>query len=158
RCKPSKQQPLTYPYYMESMNLAVVDTNSFQDWWEKELSQVTRKNVRRSVRRGVVVRPIECDDNFISGVTEIYNEIPIRDGRPFRHYGKTSDTVKREMSTMPERSEFLGAYFGNGLIGFIKLVHTGRISSILHIVSKRAHDDKRPTNALVAAAVETSSR
>jgi hypothetical protein len=62
------------------------------------------------------------------------------------------------MSTMLERSEFLGAYFGNELIGFIKLVHMGRISSILHIVSKRAHDDKRPTNALIAAAVETCSR
>ena len=47
--KPPAPEPL-YEYYMEWENLAVVDTRSFQDWWEKQLPQVTRKNVRRAVR------------------------------------------------------------------------------------------------------------
>ena len=97
---------------------------------------------------------MECDDKLVCGIREIYNEVPIRDGRPFPHYGKKFDTVKREVTTMPDRSEFLGAYCGEELIGFIKLIHMGKLSSILHIVSKRAHYDKRPTNSLLAAAVE----
>jgi Acetyltransferase (GNAT) domain len=147
-----------YPFYREWMNLAVIETRNFQDWWEKELSQVTRKNVRRAARRGVVIKQVQCDDNLARGITEIYNEIPIRDGRPFRHYGKTFDVVKREVSTMPDRSEFFAAYFGEELIGFLKLVHMGRVSSVLHIISRRAHSDKRPSNALVAAAAEACSR
>jgi hypothetical protein len=43
------------------------------------------------------------------------------------------------------------------LIGFIKLVHMGKIASILHIVSKGHHQDRRPTNALLAKAVEVCS-
>jgi hypothetical protein len=151
--KPPATGPV-HPYHVEWKNLAVIETRSFENWWEKELPQVTRKNVRRAGRRGVVVRRTECDESFVSGITAIYNEIPIRDGRPFPHYGKNLETVKREVSTMPERSEFLGAYCGDELIGFIKLVHMGKLSSILHIVSKRAHYDKRPSNALLAAAVE----
>jgi len=152
-----QKPPATGPahrYHVEWKNLAVIETHSFENWWEKELPQVTRKNVRRARRRGVVVRRAECDESFVYGVTAIYNEIPIRDGRPFPHYGKNSEAVKREMSTMPERSEFLGAYCDDELIGFIKLVHMGKLSSILHIVSKRSHYDKRPSNALIAAAVE----
>src|SRR2546427_1377904 len=147
-----------YTYRLKWDNWAVIRTCSFNEWWEKRLPQVTRKNVRRASRRGVLVRLVACDDTLIRGITEIYNEIPIRDGRPFPHYGKNFDTVKREGTTMPDRTEFLGAYCGEELIGFIKLVHMGKLSSILNIVSKRAHYDKRPSNALLAAAVEVCSR
>src|SRR5213083_281188 len=85
--KPPAAEPL-YEYYMEWTNVAAVEARCYQDWWEKQLPQVTRKNVRRAARRGVVIRPVECDDNLVCGITEIYNEVPIRDGRPFPHYGK----------------------------------------------------------------------
>jgi hypothetical protein len=142
-----------YDYRLGSDNLAVIRTGSFDDWWNS-LPQVTRKNVRRATRRGVVVNPVGCDDSLIRGIEEIYNEIPIRDGRPFPHYGKNADTIRREVSTMADRSQFLAAHYEKELIGFIKLVHMGKLSSILHIISKHAHYDKRPTNALIAKAVE----
>jgi hypothetical protein len=137
-------------------NFAVIHIKSFDDWWEK-LPQESRKNVRRSAKRGVIVRPVEIDDALIQGITDIYNEIPIRQGKPFPHYGKDFNTVKREASTMLDRSCFIGAYHGNDLIGFVKLVFMGNIASILHIVSKQAHYDKRPTNALITKAVEICS-
>src|SRR5262249_51951370 len=142
-----------YDYKFMLQNLAVVRTDSFKDWWE-QLPQVTRKNVRRAERRGVTVHVVSCDDRLIQGIADIYNEVPIRDGRPFLHFGKSFDVIKREVTTMPERSEFIGAYHGNKLIGFLKLVHMGSVSSILHIISKRSHYDKRPANALLAKAVE----
>src|SRR6266566_5059630 len=142
-----------YNYSLKWDAWAVIRTSSLSEWWER-LPQVTRKNVRRASRRGVLVRLVACDDTMIRGITDIYNEIPIRDGRPFPHYGKDFATIKREVSTMSDRSQFLGAFHGEELIGFIKLIHMGKLSSILHIVSKRAHYDKRPSNALLNKAVE----
>jgi hypothetical protein len=134
-------------------NYAVIHIKSYDDWWEK-LPQESRKNTRRSAKRGVTVRTVEVDDTLIQGITEIYNETPIRQGKPFPHYGKDFATIKNEACTLLDRSEFIGAYHGNELIGFIKLVYMGDVASILHIVSKNAHYDKRPTNILIAKAVE----
>jgi hypothetical protein len=145
-----------YPGYYEMDNVAVVPLTTYEDWWEKRIPQESRKNVRRAARRGVTVKAVELDDELIRGITEIYNETPIRQGVPFGHFGKNFDTVKKEASTLMDRSEFIGAYFQNELIGFIKLVYMGELSSILHIVSFNRHYDKRPTNALLAKAVEIS--
>ena len=150
--KPPDTEP-RHRFHFDWDNFAVIHIKSFDDWWQK-LPQESRKNTRRSVKRGVAVRTVELDDAVILGITEIYNETPIRQGKPFPHYGKDFGTVKREVSTLLDRSGFIGAYHGNELIGFIKLVHMGNIASILHIVSKNAHYDKRPTNAMIAKAVE----
>ena len=151
--KPGDTEP-KYGYHMEWDNAAVVPIKSFSDWWENRLPQVTRKNVRRSAKHGVTVRPVEFNDELVRGIVDIYNETPVRQGKPFWHYGKDFVVVKQEASSFLERSEFIGAYCGSELIGFIKLVYLGGIASILHIVAKNAHYDKRPTNALIAKAVE----
>jgi hypothetical protein len=147
-----------YHYNFEWDNLAVIPIISFEDWWEKRLSQETRKNVRRSAKRGVVVRPVEFNDELVKGIHEIYNESRIRQGVPFRHYGKDFETIKREMATYLDRSEFQGAYLGQELIGFTKMVYVERNASIIHIISKMEHHDKRPMNALVAGAVKGCER
>jgi hypothetical protein len=143
-----------FPYHIAWDNVAAIQLASFEDWWENQLPQESRKNVRRAGRRGVVVRQVGLDDDLIKGITEIYNETPFRQGKRFPHYGKSFDTVKKEVSTLLDHSEFIGAYHQDELIGFIKLVFMGKIGSILHIVSKNEHYDKRPSNALIAKAVE----
>jgi hypothetical protein len=85
---------------------------------------------------------------------DIYNESPVRQGRAFWHYQKDPDIVARENGTFLDRSTFLGAYLGEELIGFIKLVHTGRIAATLQVIGKKAHSNKKPVNALIAKAVE----
>ncbi len=154
--KPPDTDP-KYDYQNDWDNFAVIHIKSFEDWWER-LPQESRKNTRRSAKRGVSIRMPDLDDTLIQGITDIYNEIPIRQGKPFPHYGKDFNTIKREVSTMMDRSSFIGAYYGNELIGFIKLVYLGKVASILHIVSKNAHYDKRPTNALISKAVEICSQ
>jgi hypothetical protein len=94
------------------------------------------------------------DDDFVKGIQGIYNETPIRQGRRFWHFGKDFETVKRESSTYLDRSEFLGAYSDDELIGFIKIVYVDRMATLIHILSKNAHQDKRPINAMLAKAVE----
>jgi hypothetical protein len=117
-------------------------------------SQGLRKDVKRAEKRGVVVKVVDFNDDFVRGIMAIYNETPIRQGRPFWHYRKDFNTVKMECATYLQRSEFLGAYCGNELIGFLKIVRVDRLARLMFIISKIAHYDKRPTNALIAKAVE----
>jgi hypothetical protein len=141
-----------YRYPREWDNAAAVTLNSYETWWER-IPQESRKNVRRASKRGVIVKSVELNDEFIQGVMEIYNESPIRQGMRFWHYGKDFATVKMETATFPDNSEFIGAYFHCELIGFIKVVYLGQIAALMAIVSKNSHHDKRPTNALIAKAI-----
>jgi len=123
--------------------------------WEG-LPQESRKHVRKSVKLGVQVRVVECDDEFAKGVTAIYNETPFRQGRPFSKYHYDLQTVKSELVQLRERSEYIGAYLNDTLIGFIKIVYLGPVASILSILSRADQYDKKVTNALLAKAVEVS--
>lgn len=142
-----------YNYHRDWDNWAAIPTASFEDWWES-LSQVSRKNVRRAGRRGVVVKAIPFDDDLVRGVHRIYNSIQIRDGRLFWHYGQDVDSVGRSLATYLDRSEFIGAYLGEELIGFLKMVYVDDTATIFHIISMDEHYDKRPQNALIAKAAE----
>jgi len=140
--------------FYEWESIAAIPVTSFSDWWNNRVSSDLRKDVRRSAKRWVVVRPVEFADDFVRGIVEIYDEMAIRHGRPFWHYNKGVDVVKRENSTYLERSEFLGAFLGEELIGFLKIVYVDRMARLMQIISKDAHRDKRPMNALIAKAVE----
>jgi hypothetical protein len=142
-----------YDYHWEWDNRAEIPTACFEDWWEN-LPQVSRKNVRRAGRRGVVVKVIPFDDDLVKGVHRIYNSIQVRDGRLFWHYGQDLDSVRRSLVTYLDRSEFIGAYFGEELIGFLKMVYIDDTATIFHIISMDEHYDKRPQNALIAKAAE----
>jgi len=144
-----------YAFHVEWDNVAVAKLGEFAQWW-KSLPQETRKNVRRSQRRGVTVTRVKFDDQLVHGISKIYNETPIRQGRKFWHYGKSFEQVKVENATYLDRSEFIGAFFNGELIGFIKFVRVNNVARIMQIVSMEAHTDKRPTNALLAKAVEIS--
>jgi hypothetical protein len=143
-----------YSFPLEWDNAAAIPLLSYEDWWENRLPQETRKNVRRSAKRGVVARAAQPDDDFVRGVVAIYNETPVRQGKPFPKYGQDFQTVQKDLLLLAERSEYIGAYLGNELIGFVKLVYLGGVGSILSINSLNAHFDKRPTNIALAKAVE----
>lgn len=143
-----------YSYRVEWESVAAIRLNSYDEWWTNGISGDARKDVRRSAKRGVVVRVADFSDEFVRGIVEIYNESPVRQGKAFWHYQKDVDTVRREKSTFRERSVFLGAYHKDELIGFMKIVYVGRVAAMMQILSKISHYDKRPANALIAKAVE----
>ena len=155
--KPVESRP-KYSYYTEWDNAAIIPIKSASEWWEERLPQETRRNVRRAAKLGITVKSVEFNDELVRGIESIYNETPVRQGKGFWHYGKDFDTVKKENATYLDRSEFIGAYFENELVGFVKLVYVDRTASIMQILSKNAHHDKRPTNALIAKAVEISAQ
>src|SRR5271157_1940850 len=142
-----------YKYALEWESIAAVRTTSFNDWWVK-LPQESRKNVRRSEKRGVVINVSKLDDDLVRAIVELNNDSSLRQGVPFAHYGKSVDQVKKDQSTFLDRSDFITAYYGNELIGFMKIVYRGESASILQFLPKASHSDKRPANALLAKAVE----
>lgn len=145
---------LKYDYRFKWVNWAAVPTTCFKDWWENRLPQESRKNVRRAAKRGVVVRVVPFNDDLVKGIHRIYNETPIRQGKRFWHFGKDLDTLRGELATYLDRSEFIGAYWNEELIGFLKMVYVNRVATLFHIISMNEHYDKRPMNALIAKAVD----
>jgi hypothetical protein len=146
-----------YDYPFEWDDAAAICTEDFEAWWNK-LPQEARKNTRRAAKRGVSIRVAKFDDDFVKGIKAIYDESPVRQGKRFYHFGKDLETIKKEQGEYIERSEFLGAYHEDELIGFIKLVYVGRVAKIMQILAKNAHYDKRPMNALISKAVEVCNQ
>jgi hypothetical protein len=150
--KPPATRP-RFSYSMEWESVAVVRTTSFKEWWEK-LPQESRKNVRRAEKRGVVTIVKKLDDDLVRGIVDLNSDSPMRQGRLFVHYGKNFDQVKKDQQSFLDRSDYVCAYFGDELIGFLKIAYRGDVASIVQILPRASHHDKRPANALVAKAVE----
>jgi hypothetical protein len=152
---PDTEPKFTYP--MEWDNLAVVPVSTFENWWAKQISGKTRNMVKQAEKKGIEIREVSFDETLVRGIWEIYNECPMRQGRRFPHYGKNLDTVYQDEATYLESSTFIGAYHGEELIGFIKLVtdEVGKQAGLMNILSKISHRDKAPTNALIAQAVKS---
>ena len=153
----AQKLPATTPkhkYHIEWDNFAVIPITTFSHWWEKRVDAGARRAVRKAAKSGVVVKVAEFDDAFVQGIVNINNETPIRQGKPFWHFQKSFDAVKRENSTYAERNDFLGAYYQDELIGFMRLTYTDRVGNIVQLLSMMKHYDKRPANALIAKAVE----
>jgi len=111
-------------------------------------------NLHRAEREGVVVRAVPYDDHFVQGIKDLYDETPIRQGKPFWHHGKSFEDIKKIHGTYRERAEYIGAYFEGELIGFLKMVYVGNIAKTMNVIGKEKYFRKRPTNALIAKAVE----
>ncbi len=134
-------------------NVAAAAATNYDDWWTG-LPQESRKNVRRAAKRGVSVTVAALDADLVQGIKRLYDETPIRQGRRFWHFGKSLDRVRKENSSYLDRSEFIGAYHGCELIGFMKFVYVGNIARIMQILASTSHQDKRPMNAMIAKAME----
>ncbi len=64
----------------------------------------------RRAEKGLTVRKFRSTTSSFEGIHAIYNESPVRQGRPFWHYGKDVEIVRRENATFLERSVFIGVF------------------------------------------------
>lgn len=154
---PVPEAPPRFDYPMEWDNLAVLPVSTFDHWWNKQIRSFPRNRARQAEKKGVLLREAPFGDGLVRGIWEIYNECPVRQGKPFVHFGKDLETVHRISATFLDRSIFIGAYLDSRLIGFIKLVtdQSRMQANTMHIVSMMRHKDKAPTNALIAQAVRS---
>jgi hypothetical protein len=148
-----------YSYPMEWDNLAVLPVSTFDHWWMHQIRSFPRNRARQAEKKGVVLREVPVDDTLFRGIVEIYNECPVRQGKPFPYYGMSLDAARVYASTFLDRSIYIGAFIGDSMIGFIKLVtdESRTQACLVHILSMVKHKDKAPTNALIAAAVRCCS-
>src|SRR5215468_7422178 len=120
-----QQLPDTSPkhaYPMEWDNVAALPVSTFDHWWTMQINSRTRSHVRVAEKKGLVVREVPFDDVLVRGISGVYNESPVRQGKRFWHYGKDLETVPEENGTFLDRSIFIGAFFEETLVGFAKLV------------------------------------
>lgn len=146
-----------YTYPMEWDNLAVLPVSTFEHWWDHQIRSYPRNRARQAEKRGVTLREVPFDDALLNGICGIYNECPVRQGKRFPHYGMTLDKARGYAGTFLNRSIWIGAFVGDTMIGFIKLVtdEDRTLACLVHILSMVQHKDKAPTNALIAQAVRS---
>lgn len=143
-----------YGFHLEHDRLAVIPLTTYEHWWKHQISDKTRNMARKAAKKGVEIKVVNFDDDFVRGIMGINDESPIRQGKPYWHYREDFETVKRLNITFVGQSVFIGAFLGTELIGYLKLVKGNGKASIMQILSKIAHRDKAPNNALMARAVE----
>ena len=147
----------TYDFPMEWVAISALPLTSYEHWFTDQIRKEVRKNIKKSARRGVEIRRIEFDDDLVSGITRIFNEAKVRQGRLFWHYGKGAREVKAEMGQDLERSHFIGAYFEGELIGFFKLRLGKCFAQPVVSLSMLKHRDKYADTALISEAVKFCS-
>lgn len=145
-----------YNFHMEWDNVAAIPVVTYDQWFREQISPASRRNIRASEKKGVVVRTEEFDEKYVHGIMSIFNESQIRAGRKYWHYGKEFAAVEAENGTYRDRSTFLGAYVDDEMIGYMKIVWDTRSAAIMQILSKMKFLDRRPNNALLSAAVKLS--
>lgn len=151
--RPPDSEP-QYDYFHEFEDCAILNLSTFDHWMRKQINAKTRNMVRKGPKRGVTVEVTEYDDDFVRGMTNIFNEAPIRQGRRFWHYGKDFETVKQQFSAFVSRETMIRADLDGELIGLVMLGDAGRYALIQQVLSSMAHRDKAVNNALIAKVVE----
>jgi hypothetical protein len=141
-------------YITEIEHVAAIPISTYDEWWNKQIDRKTRNMVRKTEKLGVRIGEVPFDDVLVEGISKIFNQSPVRRGKPFWHYNKDRATVKEEMGRDMDTSVFIGAYFEETLIGFVKLYFTDRYAMITMILDLSEHRDKSPMNGMIAKAVE----
>lgn len=143
-----------YGYYHEWREVAAIPVSDYKHWFEKQINPKARNKVRKSAKLGVAIEETELSDELVRDIMGIFNQSPVRRGKPFWHYGKDFDTVKSDMSLDLDESIFITAYYQGELIGFVKLLFADRYALLTVILDKLNHRDKAPMNGMIAKAVE----
>jgi len=146
-----------FSYPMEWDNFAALPVSTFDYWWNEQIGFKARNKAKQAEKKKVIVREVPFSDALVKGIWGIYNETSVRQGAANKHYGKSIETVFQEEATFLDSSIFIGAFLGDSLIGFIKMVHNElrTQAGLMNLASMISHRDKAPSNALVMQAVKS---
>lgn len=143
-----------FSYHFDWDNHALLELQGYEYWWNKQIGNDARRMVRKAEKSGLVTRIVPFSDDLVRGIKSIYDETPIRRGKRFWHYGKSFEDVKTDNGSFLERSVFIGAYLGEELIGFDKIIFTDCWGAQIQLIAKLEHRDKCAINALINKAVQ----
>jgi hypothetical protein len=143
-----------YSYKMEWESVAAIPISNYEYWIEKQIPKQARNRVKKAMKLGVVIKDVNFNEQLVWGISDLYNEVTVKQGRKNKHYGMSIDKVREANSTFLDRAEFIGAFWQDELIGYIKIVYSDRYARTMGILGKVRHRDKSPMNLLMAKAVE----
>ena len=143
-----------FNYYMEWDSVAAIPITTYDNWLKNQVVQNSRKKIGLAKRKNVELKFCDFNDELVNGILEIYHETPVMQGKPNRQYKTDFVTAKILNGTFLDRAQFIGAFFNNELIAYIKLVNAGKYMRTMGILAKMAHRDKGAMNLLIAKAVE----
>jgi hypothetical protein len=144
----------TLPFHRETVDMAVIPVTTYEEWRTTQINNKVRNLLKKAVKSGVEVREATFDLTFATGMAAIFNETPLRQGRPFLHYGKTPDQILKEFSRFLFRERVFGAYLGDRLIGVLFLGMAETACHIGQIISLQSERHTAVNNALIAKAVD----
>src|SRR5262245_53246395 len=78
--RPPYVEPM-HSYYSEWEDIAALPIASYEYWWNHQIKSRTRTQIRKAEKAGLVVKEVSYDDDFVRGMTAIFNETPVRQGR-----------------------------------------------------------------------------
>ena len=87
------REPL-FDYYWEPEFVAALPLTTYDAWWNTQIDGKTRNLVRKGEKKGLTVGVMPFDDGLVHGITRIFNETPVRQGRRFWHYGKSFERIR----------------------------------------------------------------
>jgi hypothetical protein len=151
--RPPRVNPV-FSYHREEYAVAVLEIVDYDDWWNNRINKKTRYLVRKAAGAGVEVRRVALDDGLVRGVSAIYDETPIRQGKPFPHYHDSPQRVLEENGTYPDRSVHLGAYAFGGLTGYARLIFEQEFTDVVQFITMVSQQEMGTSNALMAKIVE----
>jgi len=143
-----------YNYQMEWDSIAAIPITTYENWIKKQIVQNSRKKIGLAQRKGIIIKLIDFNDELVNGILDIYHETPILQGKPNRQYNTNFETAKKLNASFLDRAQFIGAFYKDELIAYIKLVSAGKFMRTMGILAKVSHRDKGPMNLLLAKAVE----
>lgn len=133
-------------------DVAIIPLVSY-DHWFNTIHKHARNAVRKALKNGVYVEPIQPNEESIRSMWRIFNESQVRGGRKYSGYGIDLQAVRRKFGN-PEHTEILGAYFSDELLGFIRLLFGDRVTVIQSFISSLSHRNLAPNNILLSEAVK----
>jgi len=143
-----------FDYFMEWDSVAAIPITTYENWIKRQIAQNSRKKIGFAQRKGVEIRRMTFNDDLVKGILSIYHEAPILQGTPNTQYNTDYQTAKRLNSTYLDRAHFIGAFYKDELIAYIKLVSSEKFMRTMGILSKIAHREKGAMNLLLATAVQ----
>jgi Acetyltransferase (GNAT) family len=152
--KPGESADFRYP--SEEDQFAVLQMSDYEQWL-KLVGQKTRNLVRKAEKFGVTVTESALTDEVILAIRDAYNETPVRQGKPYHHYGTDEAHVRERFSTFSDRSILLAARHEGNIVGTARMIvdNSGDFAGIIHFLSLMSYRDKSVNNALMSACVKT---
>ncbi len=144
-----------FPYSLDWDSLAVLKITGYEFWRDKQIGKKTRNLLRKSEKKNVTVKVLQFGENLVQAIEQIYNETPVRQNKPFRHFGEKFEDIKNRFSSgFNARGEFAAAFIESEIVGFIQLIYTDSYALLSQIISYVKYRDCAINNAPIAKAVQ----